>query len=167
MKRLLLIRHAKSSWRDATLEDHERPLNKRGRRDAPRLGAAIAARHGAPELMLTSDAARALATVEGILQGMPSDQAAQVVTERCADFYLSGTEAVRRRIATLDESLQCVACVGHNPDWELLASTLCGERIEMTTGNVVTLFTTLPWVEAAWRDGLWTLEEHIKPRHLT
>ena len=166
MKRLLLIRHAKSSWKHEDVPDHERPLNKRGRRDAPRVGAEIEARYGAPQLIITSDATRALATVEGILDGMPSKQAKKVIVERCPEFYLAGTEAVRRRLATLDETIEYVACVGHNPDWELLASTLCGETVEMTTGNVVALCATLPWVDAAWRDGLWTLDDHLKPRQL-
>ena len=73
---LILLRHAKSSWADPSLRDHERPLNKRGLRDAPDMGRRLAARQERPELIISSDAVRAL------------DQAEQIA-EKAGDSYVT------------------------------------------------------------------------------
>ena len=70
MKRLCLLRHAKSCWRDADLEDADRPLNKRGRRDAPRMGAALG-RRMEPLQFHCSPARRARLTFAGLSDGWP------------------------------------------------------------------------------------------------
>ena len=62
MKRLYLIRHAKSSWKDSSLDDFERPLNKRGRRDAPFMGKRLYRHHVRPDLVISSPAKRAIST---------------------------------------------------------------------------------------------------------
>ena len=64
MKSVLMLRHGKSSWKDPELTDHDRPLNKRGKRDAPRIGALLKNEHRAPEVIISSTAIRARATVE-------------------------------------------------------------------------------------------------------
>ena len=64
MKTLLLLRHAKSSWSDPTLPDHDRPLNKRGIHDAPRMGKLLRHEHLMPDLILSSTAVRAKKTAE-------------------------------------------------------------------------------------------------------
>ena len=66
MKTLLALRHAKSSWGNANLTDFERPLNKRGQRDAPRMGELLKERDLTPDLIITSSAERALATAEAV-----------------------------------------------------------------------------------------------------
>ena len=64
MKTLLILRHAKSSWKDPALADHDRPLNKRGKSDAPRMGALMRQLGLIPELILSSTAKRAYITAE-------------------------------------------------------------------------------------------------------
>jgi phosphohistidine phosphatase len=64
MKSLLILRHAKSSWKDPELTDHDRPLNKRGKCDAPRIGKLLKNEHLVPEAMISSTAKRARATAE-------------------------------------------------------------------------------------------------------
>ncbi|MBK6580418.1 MAG: histidine phosphatase family protein [Sandaracinaceae bacterium] len=66
MRRLLLTRHAKSDWSTEAPDDHARPLNKRGRRDAPRVGALVQSLGWRPELVLCSSAQRALETLSGL-----------------------------------------------------------------------------------------------------
>ena len=68
MKTLLVLRHAKSSWNDPALDDHERPLNKRGRRDAPRMGALVREYGLIPDLVISSDAVRARLTAEAVAE---------------------------------------------------------------------------------------------------
>jgi phosphohistidine phosphatase len=72
MKTLFLIRHAKSSWDDTTLPDKDRPLNDRGRRDAPKMGERLAKRDVKPDLILSSPAVRALRTAEIIAKKLDS-----------------------------------------------------------------------------------------------
>src|SRR4029450_11617432 len=68
MKTLLVLRHAKSSWNDPALDDHERPLNKRGRRDAPRMGELVREYGLIPDIVISSDAVRARLTAEAVAE---------------------------------------------------------------------------------------------------
>ena len=68
MKTLLVLRHAKSSWNDPTLDDHERTLNKRGRRDAPRMGELVREYGLIPDVVTSSDAVRARLTAEAVAE---------------------------------------------------------------------------------------------------
>jgi phosphohistidine phosphatase SixA len=76
MKTLLVLRHAKSSWSDPALDDHERPLNTRGRRDAPRMGELVREYRLIPDVVISSDAVRARLTADG------AEEAAIVQIER-------------------------------------------------------------------------------------
>jgi phosphohistidine phosphatase len=68
MKTLLVLRHAKSSWNDSALDDHERPLHERGLRDAPRMGALVREHGLRPDVVLSSDAVRARLTAEAVAE---------------------------------------------------------------------------------------------------
>ena len=68
MKTQLVLRHAKSSWNDPALDDHERPLNKRGRRDAPRMGELVREYGLIPDVVISSDAVRARLTAEAVAE---------------------------------------------------------------------------------------------------
>ena len=68
MKTVILMRHAKSSWKDPSLPDHDRPLNKRGKRDAPRMGNLLNLEGYIPEVIYSSTAKRANLTVKGLLK---------------------------------------------------------------------------------------------------
>jgi phosphohistidine phosphatase len=70
MKLLLLVRHAKSSWKDRSLADRDRPLNRRGLKDAPRMGKRLAKNYPAPHLVLSSPAVRALSTAKAIAKAI-------------------------------------------------------------------------------------------------
>lgn len=116
--RLLLIRHAKSDWGDPRLPDHERPLNGRGRRDAPRMGRWIAEGGLAPEEVLCSDARRTRETLDLMLPEWP--RAPRVSHHRA--LYHSTPEAM---LAVLEEAeAESVALVGHNPGIGQLAGLL-------------------------------------------
>lgn len=115
---LLLIRHAKSDWGDASLPDHERPLNARGRRDAPRMGRWIAEMGFAPQEVLCSDALRTRETLDLMLPEWP---APPQVAHRPA-LYHATPEGI---LAVLgDAASHRVALVGHNPGIGALAGLL-------------------------------------------
>jgi phosphohistidine phosphatase len=145
-KTLLILRHAKSSWDHPDLNDHDRPLNKRGRRDAPRMGQLIRQQGLLPDLILSSTAQRAKETAEAVIQECGYRGAVNYLPS----FYAAGPRAILAALRELPDAIQCVMVVGHNPDLE--------ELLESLTGNFTTLSTCalaqviLPVV--TWKDVL-------------
>jgi phosphohistidine phosphatase len=162
MKRLILLRHAKSDWAEGT-SDHERPLNKRGRRDAPAIGAAIAELGWAPEVVFSSDAARTRETWERMRETLGSSAEATFSNA----LYLGDLEAIRQALGGVGSDVTTVMFIGHNPGWEDAASTLTGETIGLTTCNAAMLSVEADtWPEAASLDSRWRLEHLLRPREL-
>src|SRR5260370_42359004 len=128
MKRLIVQRHAKSDWEAGATSDHERPLNERGRREAPSVGARLVELSAVPELALVSDATRTRETWDRIKGSF-----ARTKMELEPSFYLAGLDAVRERVARVDDEIETVLVLGHNPGWEELASALAGKRVELKT----------------------------------
>jgi phosphohistidine phosphatase len=110
--RLTLVRHAKSAWRFGALDDFHRPLNVRGLRDAVRVPPLLAARLPAPDLILCSDAVRAVQTCEVIATAFDLD-AACVRLERA--LYLADAEGILEVIAGAGGDARHLMVVGHNP----------------------------------------------------
>jgi phosphohistidine phosphatase len=116
--RLILIRHAKSDWSLPGAADHERPLNARGRRQAPLIGAWLASRHDEPGIVLCSDAARTAETLSLILPALP----AQPDVSMLRQLYLAAPEVM---LAVLHkQSVPVVMLVGHNPGMTAFAAML-------------------------------------------
>lgn len=138
MRALILIRHAKSSWSDPGLEDFDRPLNERGRRDAPRMAQRVLARCPGPYQLLSSPALRALTTARifADVLGRPRD-------EIDTDFglYHAPPERLLARLRRVPESPASLLLFGHNPGLSELATALC-ERLpiaDLPTAAVVIL----------------------------
>lgn len=119
-RRLLLLRHAKAEPGAPDQDDHERALSARGRRDADRVGAAMAARGLVPEQVLCSSARRTRETLERILPNLPSGLA--LTFDR--QLYLASAEEILARIALVEARIRCVLVVGHNPGIAALAAGL-------------------------------------------
>ena len=105
------------------MEDHERPLNKRGRNDAPLIGAVLYSNGLVPDLILTSTALRARQTAD--LVAMTCDYKGK--TTPCPEFYLAGPDAYLAVLARLPDDVHRVMVVGHNPGLEELLELLTGE----------------------------------------
>lgn len=129
MKTLLILRHAKSSWSDASLADHDRPLNKRGKRDAPKMGGVLREEGLVPDLIVSSSAKRALKTAEAIAEACEFD--GQIVTTR--DLYHADPESYFSVLRHLGGQNDVVMVVGHNPGLEELLEDLTGEWQRMPT----------------------------------
>ena len=112
MKELLVIRHGKSSRDDPSLDDHERPLERRGREDAPGMGRRLQARGAVPERIVTSDAVRARDTAAGVAAGAGLDVDAVLPEPR---LYTGSADDVLAVVRRLEAGLERVAVVGHNP----------------------------------------------------
>lgn len=133
---MLVLRHAKSSWDDSSISDHERPLNARGRRDAPRIGDLIRDEAVIPDLILTSDAVRAHTTALAVAA------AAEYTGDIRVDpmLYLAGPEDILAVLQSLpDGDAGTVMIVGHNPGLEDLIERLTGAREEMPTAALARL----------------------------
>ena len=130
-KTLYLLRHAKAGPRAAGQRDHDRELTDRGRREAAALGSRSAADGELPELVIASTAARAVQTAAlwAKAAGLPEQRII-----RRDGIYLADAEAVLRLVHGLDEALQRVLLVGHNPTFSELATGLSGRFIALPTG---------------------------------
>jgi phosphohistidine phosphatase len=123
MKTLLILRHAKSSWKDASLADHDRPLKKRGKRDAPRMGQLLRQEDLLPDLVVSSTAKRARITAERVME--ESGYEGEILLSR--DLYAFGAEPYLETLSELPQEYDRVMVVGHNPGMEELIELLTGE----------------------------------------
>ena len=161
MKTLLVLRHAKSSWDDPALGDHERPLNKRGRRDAPRMGELVREYGLIPDVVLSSDAVRARLTAEAVAE--VARYAGEILVD--PHLYMASPADIISLLPTVRENAETVMIVGHNPGLEKLVEQLTGERHDLPTATLAQI--GLPIDQ--WRDlklstrgrlvGLWRPEE--------
>jgi len=146
MKILYLMRHAKSSWSYDELNDHQRPLNDRGRDDAPLMGQALAERNIKVDLLLTSSAVRAQSTAVLVAREIsyPHDQI--VVDE---SIYRAEVKDLLRVVRDCPDTAASVLLVGHNNTITDFANLLSPNPInEMSTGAVVCLhFRVESWAE--------------------
>lgn len=123
MLTLLLLRHAKSSWDDLTLDDFDRPLNKRGTKAATLIGAHLARHALIPDLVLCSPAVRTRATLTLVLAELPGE-APRVVFD--PSLYLADTETLLERLRAVAPHKRTVLLVAHNPGIHALALELTG-----------------------------------------
>ncbi len=130
MKTIFLIRHAKSSWKESGKRDFDRPLNSRGISDAPEMGKRMLERNQIPDLVLSSEANRALSTAEAITKALGLKDE-QLQTHR--DLYLSSPDTILRIIRDLPEQYDSVAIVCHNPGISQANYMLSGHALEMVT----------------------------------
>lgn len=146
MKTLYLIRHAKSSWDEEGLADRDRPLNDRGKRDAPKMGKRLAARRARPDLILSSTAVRALTTAEIVAKELGYKRKAIVVDER---IYAAELTTLLNIIGALDDAHAVVMIFGHNPELTTVARYFSNEIDDMPTCAVAEFeFDVAHWREA-------------------
>lgn len=137
MKTLFLLRHAKSSWDSPTLDDFERPLNRRGTDNAATMAIRMDKITLLPETIYCSTATRARQTVEIMRQGSTLQNSNLVLEE---DIYMADSRLLLILISNLDDSIQRVMLVGHNPGFTNLLNTLQAETIDnMPTCSVAIL----------------------------
>jgi phosphohistidine phosphatase len=167
--RIHLLRHAKSSWEDTDLRDHDRPLAPRGHRAAERLRGHVEAAGLAPQLVLCSSATRALETWEGIRDGLPPETRLEV----SGDLYAADAGSLLLRLNGLPETVDSVLMIGHNPGMEELAIGLSGGgdddalarlKTKYPTAGLASLSVDGAWSELAWQGA--TLDDFVVPRDL-
>ena len=133
MKTLLFLRHAKSSWKDSTLIDHKRPLNKRGKKDAPIMGDYLKNKKLTPDLIISSTAKRAKDTSELVAEhcGYNKDiQSSKLLYGTTTQDYLT-------TIGGISNKYHRVLLIGHNPILEEVLEAVTGEQVRMKTCSLV------------------------------
>ncbi len=136
MKTLLLMRHAKSSWKDKDIIDHERPLNKRGKTDAPLMGKLIKDKELTPELILCSSAKRSVLTAVDVMDKAKVNKKKLRLLD---SLYLAEPEAYLKELCELPDDIERVLVIGHNPGLEGLLQILSGRIESLPTGAIAYL----------------------------
>jgi phosphohistidine phosphatase len=143
MKTLLLLRHAKSNWSQEDQTDHDRSLNARGKRDAPRMGRLIKTQGLIPDLILSSTAKRARKTTQRVVDGGELN----VPIEELRVFYLASPETYIEVLQQQDSTVDCILVVGHNPGIEELSHKLTGEAKAFPTAALAQVELDVEWGE--------------------
>lgn len=151
-KRLTLVRHAKSSWEQAGLADFDRPLNDRGKRDAPVMGKRLAARGLKPDRLVCSPAKRALTTANIIAGEIGYPVEAIVADKRIYGATVPGLLAV---LGEQDPHCEHLMLVGHNPGFTELCNHIGNRPISNlpTCGVFCVEFEIAAWAEVEWSQG--------------
>lgn len=144
MRTLLVLRHAKSSWKDADLADHDRPLNKRGKRDAPRIGRLLKMKRLSPDAILGSSATRARRTAEDVAAWSAFTGGVQIEPR----LYLADPATIVDVVRRTEADAGRLMVVGHNPGLEQLVARLTGVTEPLPTAALVQI--RLPI--AHWKD---------------
>jgi phosphohistidine phosphatase len=171
MLTLILLRHAKSSWIDPDLGDHERQLTKRGAKAAGRMGRYIAENNLTPDLILCSDAIRTRATLALVLQAFGSPQPQTIIAE---DLYLASPGTILTTIASQAGDARSIMVIGHNPGMHALALSLPAHGEKSDFAELAIKYPTAGLVEIAFDIEAWdalqpatgVLKRFIVPRSL-
>ncbi len=127
MKNLYLIRHAKSSWENPSLTDFNRPLNERGKRDAPFMGKILSGKNILPDIVYSSSAKRALKTAKIICEkiNFPVEKIKMEDT-----IYEASVTNLLKIVQSTEESNNSVMLFGHNPGLTSLQNKVCEKEID-------------------------------------
>jgi phosphohistidine phosphatase len=147
MKTLYLVRHAKSSWDDPSLDDIDRPLNPRGKRDAPEMGERLKKLKILPDLLITSPGKRARSTAKKIARQIGYPKKDILIDDA---LYHGSDDMLIDIVKNLPDTTQSVMLFGHNPGFTAFANQLCNINIyNIPTAGIVAIdFHTDNWHDA-------------------
>jgi len=150
-RRLIVMRHAKSSWDDQSLDDHDRPLNKRGIRDSPRVAEVIYERGWSPDLILVSSSKRTLETLSGMSNRFDSS----IAQIRSGIYHATVSDLMLELEDMIDGGTTMI--LGHNPGSEILVNHLSGEWHQMPTATAVLMEQS---------ENSWSVFDVIRPKEI-
>jgi len=144
MKKLYIIRHAKSSWKDVWLNDFERPLNKRGKLNAPFMGSVLKKQNVMPDIIISSPALRAKTTAKIIAKKVKYSK--KIVFNE--DVYESSPSILHKILTKIDDKNSIVFLFGHNPELNMLAENYVDFDENIVTCGVVEIeFNCKKWTD--------------------
>ncbi len=135
MKRILLMRHAKSSWKEAEIPDHERPLKKRGYKDAEKMGKLLKNKKRVPDLIISSTAERAEKTADEVAKASKYENEI-VFTD---SLYMAEPSDIMNALKEHAKKQKCVMVIGHNPGLEAFLQILTGKVESLPTASIAYL----------------------------
>ena len=152
MKRLFLVRHAKSSWDDPSLDDIDRPLNNRGKKNAPEMGLRLRKQGIIPDLLISSPAKRAHSTARKISEAIGYPEKSILIDDR---LYHGSSNSMLAILHELKKKINSAMLFGHNPGFTDFANTLCGINIyNIPTAGIVAIdFSVETWAEVDYSKG--------------
>jgi phosphohistidine phosphatase len=166
MRRLFVLRHAKSSWDDPGLPDHDRPLARRGRKASKLIAEHLRLEGVSPELVLCSSAARTRETLERMMPALPG---AEVSIER--GLYGASADDLLSRLRRVPDAVGSVMLIGHQPAIQELVLDLAGDgadlnrvRVKFPTAALATLLFAGGWSEL--EPGGAELVAYVRPKEL-
>ena len=136
MKTLLVMRHAKSSWKDQEIPDHDRPLKKRGRKDIVNMAKILKKKGLVPDFIISSTAVRAKDTASLMIEKLNYKGKIELVEE----FYMAEPEAYIEHISKVPKDVNTLLIIGHNPGLEGLVMTLGDKINSLPTGSIAKLY---------------------------
>jgi len=156
------MRHAKSSWSDGSLSDHQRPLNKRGEKAAEAVGHALTARDYGPDTIWSSDSKRTRQTAMRLIRAIPGAQ----TVNYDSNFYHAGVQTVLTVCGKQIEPEGKLMLLGHNPGWAALHEYFTGQPQDYPTGACTVMSRNMQ-SEGDWLDpSSWRFVDLILPRDL-
>ena len=135
MKKIYIIRHAKSSWKDLNLDDFERPLNKRGQNDAPFMAKTLKKKGVKPDIIISSPALRAKTTAQIIAQEVGFKKSILYIEK----IYEAEVEDLYDVVRNIDEKYKTVFIIGHNPGLNMFVESLIGFHENIPTCGILEL----------------------------
>lgn len=168
IRELFIVRHAKSDWSQAVARDFDRPLTKRGEKDAPLIAKWLKEQHIKPELLISSPAQRAKQTADAIISQLQIPQQNISFDKR---LYLASTDTLLDVLSELNHDLTAVMLIGHNPGLENLIIHLSQDALPykhdaklLTTANVAQLRFKFAWNSIQPKEA--QLINFVRPRDL-
>ncbi len=144
MKKLFIIRHAKSSWKDMSLDDFDRPLNKRGRKNAPFMGRLLKEKNVYPNVILSSSAKRAKSTANLIAKEIGYDK--KIIFDE--DIYEATPNLLDSKIKKLADDVDIAFLFGHNPELNMLVGRYVDFHENIVTCSIVEIeFDCKSWAD--------------------
>jgi phosphohistidine phosphatase len=161
MKRIVLVRHAKSSWKNSDISDHDRPLNKRGERDAPFMASIFRKKKLDIDVIYSSTALRANSTAMEFAAALDFKKS-KVIVER--KLYLAETSDLLDFVRAIENNFNSIMIFGHNPGITSFACQLADTDIDNipTCGIAVVEFEVNSWNEIYYRTGSLLFFEYPK-----
>lgn len=142
MKKLFIIRHAKSSWEDLLVKDFDRPLNKRGKKDAPFMGTVLKNKGIIPDIIISSPALRAKTTIETIVKELEVEK--KVIYNN--NIYEAALSSLINIIIKIEDTNNIAFLVGHNPSLNALADEYINFNENIPTLGIIEIqFKTNTW----------------------
>jgi phosphohistidine phosphatase len=161
MKTLILMRHAKSSWKDHDIADSERPLKKRGKKDAQMMAKILLEKELLPQKLLASSAKRARRTAEIIIEETKADFPVEYLDQ----LYMAEVPVYFELLNSIGDDLERVMIIGHNPSLESLVQVLSNQIESLPAGAAALISLPIKSWKELNSDTKCDLIDLYKPKH--